>query len=130
MAARATFGSTGVATETVTGGRLTVLIPPSRGAACVGDYVPAGSPSGSTIAFARVTGGSGASQPVGQLAVIDVRTHALRQTPKSLGSVTSYAWAPDGRSIFASFRTGDCGTILHLDEATLTGNAVYRGCRQ
>jgi WD40 repeat protein len=122
------FGSTGIAVERTTGGPLTVLIAPSKGAACVAGYVPAWSPDASEIAFARVSGGSGASQPIGQLAVIDVRTHALRETQKRLGSVTSYAWSPDGKSIFASFRIGDCGTIWHLDEATLTGNAVYRGC--
>jgi WD40 repeat protein len=122
------FGSTGISIERATGGHLTVLIAPSKGAACVADYVPAWSQDASEIAFGRVSGGSGASQPIGQLAVIDVRTHALRETQKRLGSVTSYAWSPDGKSIFASFRTGDCGTIWHLDDATLTGNAVYRGC--
>jgi dipeptidyl aminopeptidase/acylaminoacyl peptidase len=122
------FGSTGIAVERATGGPLTVLIAPSKGTACVADYVPAWSPNASEIAFARVSGGSGTSQPIGQLAVIDIRTHALRKTQKRLGNVTSYAWSPDGKSIFASFRIGDCGTIWHLDEATLTGNAVYRGC--
>jgi WD40 repeat protein len=122
------FGSTGISIAPATGGPLTVLIAPSRGAACVEDYVPAWSPDASEIAFARMSGGSGSSQPIGQLAVIDVRTHALRETAKQLGTVTSYAWAPDGKSIFAAFRSGDCGTIWHLDEATLVGNAVYRGC--
>jgi dipeptidyl aminopeptidase/acylaminoacyl peptidase len=122
------FGSTGIAVERATGGPRTVLIAPSKGAACVADYVPAWSPNASEIAFARVSGGSGASQPIGQLAVIDVRTHALRETQKRLGNVTSYAWSADGKSILASFRIGDCGTIWHLDETTLTGNAVYRGC--
>jgi len=123
------FGSTGIAIEPVTGGPLTVLIAPSPGAACVQDYVPAWSPAGDEIAFARVSGGSGSSQPTGQLAVIDVRTHALRQTPKALGTVTSYAWAPAGKTIFASFRSsGDCGTIWAFDAATLAGKPVYRGC--
>ena len=121
------LGSTGVSTVPAAGGRTDVLVPPSRGYACVGGYVPAFSDA-SEILFGRLSGGSGSTQPIGQLAVVDVRTHTMRQTAKQLGTLSSYAWSPDGKSIFASFRTGDCGTIWHLDEATLTGDAVYRGC--
>lgn len=122
------FGSTGISLESAAGGRLTELVAPSPGFACVGDYVPAWSPDGSEIAFARLSGGSGSSQPVGQLALLDVRTHAVRLTPKRLGTVTSYAWSPDGVSIVASFRSSDCGTVWRLDEASLARSALYRGC--
>lgn len=122
------FGSTGIAIEPATGGPLTTLIAPSHGFACVADYVPAWSPDASEIAFGRMSGGSGSSQPIGQLATVTVRTQTLRETTRRLGSLTSYAWSPDGKSIFATFRNGDCGTLWHLDEADLTGNAIYRGC--
>jgi WD40 repeat protein len=122
------LGSTGISTVPATGGRTVSLVKPSRGYACVGGYVPAWSPDASEILFGRLSGGSGSSQPIGQLAVVDLRTHTMRQTAKRLGTLSSYAWSPDGKSIFAAFRTGDCGTIWHLDEATLTGDAVYKGC--
>jgi hypothetical protein len=122
------LGSTGISTVPAAGGHTTILIAPSKGFACVVDYVPAWSPNSSEILFGRLSGGRGSSQPIGQLALIDVRTHAMRETAKRLGSLTSYAWSPDGKSIFASFRTVDCGTIWRLDEPTLTGNVIYRGC--
>jgi WD40 repeat protein len=121
------FGSTGIATQPATGGHLATLVPPSRGAACV-DQVPAWSPDSREIAFVRSSGGRGSSQPLVQLAVLDLHMHAMRLTAKQLGSVTSYAWSPDGASIFATFRTDDCGTIWRLDAASLTGNAIYQGC--
>jgi Tol biopolymer transport system component len=121
------FGSTGIAIEPATGGPLRTLLAPSHGFACTTE-VPAWSLDSAEIAFVRLTGGSGNTQPRTQLAVIDVTTHALRLTPKSLGDVTSYAWSPDGKSLFASLRTGDCGTVWSLDPATLSGTAIYRGC--
>ena len=121
------FGSTGIAIEPATGGPLETLIPTSHGFACTSN-VPAWSPDSTEIAFERLSSGSGASQPLGRLAVVDVATHALRLTAKSLGSVASYAWAPDGNSLFATVFDGDCGTVWHLDAATLAGSAVYRGC--
>jgi len=122
------FGSTGIATEPARGGPLTVLIAPSRGATCVGNAVPAWSPDSGALAFVRVSSRAGSSRWIQQLAVVDVRSHALRLTARRLGTVTSYAWSRDGKSIFAVFRSGNCGAIRRLAVTTLTGSVVYHGC--
>jgi hypothetical protein len=63
-----------------------------------------------------------------RLAVVDVRTGDVRETPVALGRVTGMSWAPDTASLVASFRRGGCGDVVRLDAATLAATTLVHGC--
>lgn len=103
-------------TIAATGGKPTVLL---RRAVCHGGMFPAWSPDSQTVAI-----------PYGpdRLALVNARTRAVRKTPISLGRMTSFTWSPDGTSLVATFRRGDCGSVLRLAVRTLAPATLVPGC--
>jgi dipeptidyl aminopeptidase/acylaminoacyl peptidase len=65
-----------------------------------GDFYPAPSPDGRTIAFLRLYTPSVGSKPT-RLMVVDVRTHATRLVRTDLFEEYQPAWSPDGRWLTA-----------------------------
>lgn len=98
------------------GGRATVLL---RKAVCHEPGFPAWSPDSKAVAV---------PYGPGRLTLVDVRTHATRKTPISLGAVTAFAWSPDGTSLVGTFRRGECANVLRLDFRTLAAAVLVRGC--
>jgi WD40 repeat protein len=100
----------------VTGGRPVVV---AKRVGCREPAMTAWSPDSKTIAF-----------PYGpdRLALVDMKTHAVRKTPRSLGRVTTFAWTPDGSALVATFRNDSCGNVDRIDARTLAATVLVRGC--
>lgn len=102
----------------IAGGKPTVLL---RRTVCNTDMFPAWSPDSRTVAVSRGP----------RLALVDVRTHAVRKAPLALGDVGGFAWSPDGTSIVATFRRSPdegCANVVRLDASTLAPTVLVRGC--
>ncbi|HEY2327552.1 MAG TPA: hypothetical protein VGH52_08730 [Gaiellaceae bacterium] len=89
---------------------------------CVGNSPPAWSPDSTMIAV-----GSGA----GPLTVVNVRTHAARQSPKQVGEIAEFSWSPDGATLVVAARahaSDKCFSLWRIDAASLRGSVIVRGC--
>lgn len=99
-----------------TGGTPRMLL---RHAVCNSAALPAWSPDSQSLAV----------RANNRLTVIDVATRQVRTSAKSLGTLASFTWSPDGTSLVAAFRNDSaCGDVDRLAVGDLAPQPVFRGC--